>query len=136
MRLVRRRDVLVVVFFAVVFGAGPTVGDVGSCGDQATPLDEATFAAQRKAMDCSRCQQCGLLTQTCASACDPTKPSDVSWPSTCYPLQHDGIVCLDALQSASCSSYASFVDDVAPTVPSECDFCHVLPEAGVLVGDP
>ncbi|HEY1695599.1 MAG TPA: hypothetical protein VGG39_25705 [Polyangiaceae bacterium] len=135
-RRVRTRDLALVAFFALVFGAGPTVGDVGSCGDQATALAESTFAAQRKAMDCQRCTQCGITTQTCTNACNPSKPSDVAWPSTCYPLEHDGIVCLDALQAASCSTYASFVSDVDPAIPSECDFCHVIPEAGVLVGEP
>jgi len=43
-------------------------------------------------------------------------------------------VCIDALQVASCGAYASYVSDTAPTVPTECDFCHVVPEGGV-VGD-
>jgi hypothetical protein len=133
--LVRRRELAFAAVLAVLFGAAPTVGDIGACGQKATPLDEATFAAQRKALDCQRCTQCGLVTQTCADACDPAKPSPVAWPSTCFPLEHDGVVCLDALEAASCGDYASFVSDVAPTVPSECDFCHDIPEAGVGVGE-
>jgi hypothetical protein len=120
---------------ALVFGAAPTVGDVGSCGQKATPLDEAVFAAQRKALDCQRCTQCGLITQTCTDACDPSKPSDVGWPDTCFPLDHDGVVCIDALEAASCKDYASFVSDTAPTVPTECQFCLDIPEAGIVVGD-
>ncbi|HEY6461129.1 MAG TPA: hypothetical protein VIY73_13285, partial [Polyangiaceae bacterium] len=60
MTRVRTRDLALVAFFALVFGAGPTVGDVGSCGDPATSLAEGTFAAQRKALDCQRCTQCGI----------------------------------------------------------------------------
>jgi hypothetical protein len=131
----RRREIATVALLAVVFGAGPTVGDVGSCGTSATALDEKSFAAERKALDCSRCSQCGIVTQTCTDACDPKKPSTVAWPATCYPIEHDGQVCIDALEAASCSTYAGFVSDVAPTVPSECDFCHVIPEAGAPVGE-
>jgi hypothetical protein len=119
----------------LVFGAGPTVGDIGSCGTPATLLDEATFAAQRKQLDCSRCGSCGLMTQTCANACNPQAPSTVGWPSTCQPLQHDGDVCMRALRAASCGDYASFVSDEAPTLPTECDFCRDLPEGGIFGGD-
>ena len=132
---VRRRDLLLCAVLALVFGAGPTVGDVGSCGDQAASLDLATFQAERKAADCRRCTECGITTKTCVAACNPRAPSPVSWPSTCYPLRHDGVVCIDALLAASCAAYASYVDDQAPTVPTECDFCHLIPEAGPTVGD-
>jgi hypothetical protein len=135
---VRRRDLALCAVLALVFGAGPTVGDIGSCSDQATALDLATFQGERKAVDCERCKQCGLVTQTCVDACNPAATSTVAWPLTCLPLEHDGVVCIDALQAASCSAYASYVSDAAPTVPTECDFCHVVPEGGVgtLVGDP
>ena len=132
---VRRRELALAAVLAVVFGAAPTVGDVGSCGQKATPLDEAVFAAERKQLDCRRCTQCDLTTVTCTNACDPSKPSDVAWPPTCFPLDHDGVVCLDALEAASCGDYASFVSDVAPTVPTECQFCLDVPEGGVTVGD-
>ena len=132
---VRRRDLALCAVLALVFGAGPTVGDIGSCGDQATSLDLSTFQAQRKAVDCQRCRQCGLMTQWCVNACNPDALSPVKWPSTCDPLEHDGVVCIDALQAASCSDYSSYVSDTAPTVPTECDFCHLVPEGGVTVGD-
>lgn len=132
---VRRSELAFAALLAVLFGAAPTVGDVGACGTKATPLDEATFAADRKALDCQRCTRCGLTTQLCADACDPSKPSPVGWPKTCFPVEHDGVVCLDALEAASCGDYASFVSDVAPTVPGECDFCRDIPEAGVGVGE-
>ena len=109
---------------------------MGSCGDQATSLDEPSFEAARKSEDCKRCTQCGLTTKTCAAACDPDVPGDYGWPSTCFPLARDGVVCLDALQAASCGDYASYVSDTAPAEPSECAFCRFVPEAGVpLVGD-
>ncbi len=132
---VRRRELALCAVLALVFGAAPTVGDVGSCGDQASSLDLATFRAERKAVDCARCTQCGLTTSACAAACNPRAPSTVSWPSTCYPLQHDGVVCIDALEAASCADYASYVSDDAPTLPTECDFCHLFPETGPGVGD-
>jgi hypothetical protein len=34
------------------------------------------------------------------------------------------------LEAASCDDYATFVDDFAPAIPSECDFCHLPPEGG------
>jgi hypothetical protein len=132
---VRRRELALAAVLALLFGAAPTVGDVGACGTKATPLDEAVFAAQRKALDCQKCTQCNLTTQTCIDACDPSKPSDVGWPDTCFPLDHDGVVCIDALEAASCKDYASFVSDVAPTTPTECQFCLDIPEAGIGVGE-
>lgn len=123
---VRRRELAAVSLVALVFGAGPTVGDIGSCGRSASDIDEAAFASSHKQTDCQRCTSCGLQSQTCARACDPQAPSDVGWPSTCHPLEHDGEVCLRALQAASCSDYAAFVSDVDPTSPTECDFCHLL----------
>jgi hypothetical protein len=110
--------------------AAPTVGDIGSCSTTPTLLDEGLYANARKVIDCRRCTECGLTTRTCVRACNQNLPSDVSWPSTCHPLFHDGDVCVRALEAASCSDYAGFVDDVAPTQPSECDFCHLVPEGG------
>jgi len=133
--VVLRRELAFAAVLALLFGAAPTVGDIGACGQQATPLDEAVFAAQRKALDCQKCTECDLTTETCVDACDPSKPSDVAWPDTCFPLDHDGVVCIDALEAASCKDYASFVSDVAPTTPTECQFCLDVPEGGVVVGD-
>ncbi len=134
--MVRRKELAVAGVLALVFGAAPTVGDIGSCGVTATALDPLAFAAARKALDCQRCTDCGLSTQTCRNACDPKAPADVAIPATCHPLAHDGDVCLRALGAASCSDYAAFVDDVDPSEPTECDFCHLVPEAGLSVGDP
>ncbi len=126
----QRRELAALAVLALVFGAGPTVGDVGSCGRTATSLDEAGFAAARKRLDCQRCRECGLSTQHCVRACDPAAPSDVFFPPTCHPLEHDGEVCLDALQAASCGDYAGFVDDSAPSSPTECQFCLVPFDGG------
>ena len=52
-----------------------------------------------------------------------------------HVLEHSLITAADALQAAGCSTYAAYVSDVDPTVPTECDFCHDVPEAGVGVGD-
>ena len=131
----RRRVVALTALVALVFGAGPTVGDIGSCGAPATLLDESTFAQQRKQTDCQRCTSCKLTTQTCANACNPQAPATAGWPPTCQPLEHDGVVCIRALEAASCSDYASFVSDTAPTLPTECDFCRDLPEGGLFAGD-
>jgi hypothetical protein len=132
---VRRTEVALAGAIAIALCTAPTVGDVGGCGVQASDLDPATFAAERKLLDCQRCTECALDTNACHVACDPKARSDVAWPSTCHPLEHDGDVCLRALRAASCGDYASFVDDTAPTVPSECDFCHLVPEAGPLGGE-
>jgi hypothetical protein len=129
-----RPQLALAAILALVFTAAPTPGDVGSCGQQATALDEPLFLADRQALDCTRCMQCGLTTQACQNACNPKAPSPYVWAATCYPLQHDGVVCLDALEAASCSTYASFVSDVDPTIPTECQFCLVVPEGGI-VGD-
>jgi hypothetical protein len=134
--IVRRGELALAGLLALGVGAAPTVGDIGSCGRAATDLDARSFANARKELDCQRCTECGLDTQTCQNGCDPNVPSDVGWPSTCHPLEHDGEVCLRALQAASCADYASFVDDIARTVPTECDFCRLVPETGVGPGEP
>jgi hypothetical protein len=115
----------------------PTPGDVGGCGKEATELDPVAYADTRKVTDCNRCRACALGTARCARACDDTQPPEIQLPSTCRPLYHDGEVCIRALKAASCSDYASYMDDVAPSIPSECDFCRVPPPAatGSVFGD-
>ncbi|HXN34033.1 MAG TPA: hypothetical protein VN894_19335 [Polyangiaceae bacterium] len=133
---IRRRDLVLAGAVALVFGAAPTVGDIGSCSQPVTDLDPQSFAVARKNVDCQRCTECALTDRTCRNACDPTAPGTAGWPVTCRPLEHDGEVCIRALQAASCSDYAGYVDDAAPTIPTECDFCHVVPEGGIAAGDP
>ena len=119
----RRRELALVAFLLVVFVAAPTPGDIGGCGQQATSLNEATFVAARKEVDCQRCTDCGLTTKRCTDACNPQSAPDEAFPTTCHPLYHDGEVCLDALLAASCSDYATYVADVDPATPTECEFC-------------
>jgi hypothetical protein len=130
--VIARRELVAAALVAVVFVAAPTPGDVGGCGKTATALDPAAFARGRKTVDCQRCTDCGLHTQRCVRACDPSAPSDVQIPGTCHPILHDGEVCLDALLAASCSDYAAYVDDVDPATPSECTFCRLLEDGGTL----
>lgn len=124
----RRRELAAAGLVALLFGTAPTVGDIGSCGQVASDLDPQAFGQARKQVDCQRCSACALTTQTCQSACDPNAPGQTAWPATCHPLVHDGDVCLRALEAASCSDYSRYVDDQAPTVPTECDFCHFVPQ--------
>lgn len=121
-RPVGRRELSLVGAVALLLGTAPTVGDVGGCGATASDLDLTAFAEDRKNIDCQRCQECALVSLTCRNACDPN--GILKFPTGCHPLQHDGDVCLRALRVASCNDYASFVDDVAPTTTTECDFCH------------
>jgi hypothetical protein len=102
--------------------AAPTVGDIGSCGGQPNELDPVAFFQQKASLDCARCGECDLHTQACARACDP-KQAPTAFPVGCYPLVHDGEVCLHALEATGCSQYRSFVSDRGSTVPTECNFC-------------
>jgi hypothetical protein len=115
----RRRGALMA--FAVVLGMGPTVGDIGSCGQSPDALDAHTFFDIKAGLDCDRCGECGLRTKLCDQACNGTPAT--TFPAGCEPVVHDGEVCLRALIHASCDDYASYVDDSAPTAPSECQFC-------------
>jgi len=117
---------MVVVILALLCMA-PTVGDVGGCGKTATELDPEDYAVARKNEDCRRCKDCALETTRCTNACDPKKPPDIELPRTCKPVRHDGEVCLRALRAASCDTFATYVDDVAPASPSECNFCLESP---------
>lgn len=126
-RTTRRGIALGVVAFAVL-SIGATPGDVGGCGKTATALDRERYGLGRKRQDCEKCQECGIATERCARACDPTKPPDIELPVTCRPLYQDGVVCLHALAAASCDAYETYVADEAPAVPSECNFCRVAPE--------
>lgn len=99
----------------------PTPGDVGGCGQAARDLDPEAFFASKQAIECSRCRECDLVTAACQSACD-RGPTETEFPVGCFPLVHDGTVCLRALTRASCEEHRKVVAD-APRVPSECNFC-------------
>ncbi|MET0595116.1 MAG: hypothetical protein ABW133_20620 [Polyangiaceae bacterium] len=109
------------IVVAVVLGMAPTVGDIGSCGQEVDALDAPTFFAMKARLDCTRCGECGLSGQECAAACG--QPRRTSFLPGCHPLVHDGEVCLHALIHASCDDYASYTDETNPTAPSECQFC-------------
>jgi hypothetical protein len=123
----RTRGQRAVVAVLGVLLMAPTVGDTGACGRTATELDRDRYASARKTEDCLRCEECALDTDRCRRACDPKELPEIALPVTCRPLYHDGEVCLRALAAASCATFASYVDDVAPAIPSECDFCRVAP---------
>ncbi len=100
----------------------PTAGNIGSCGQEAVPLDAEKFFEAKRAIDCARCSDCPVFSKACTVACGDA-PSSGELPAGCVPLVHDGEVCLDALSAASCSDYESFMADEGATIPTECDFC-------------
>jgi hypothetical protein len=116
-----RTEIVRVALVAIFFLAAPTAGDIGSCNQTATDLDAAKFFDAKQTLDCQRCNECQLLTKACDAACGPTQLTAFSYG--CYPLVHDGEVCLDALEVASCGDFAQFMADQGATVPTECDFC-------------
>jgi hypothetical protein len=125
---VRPFEVLRLVVAIVLFCAAPTAGDIGSCNQPDQALDPKPFFAEKKVIDCEQCQACGLVfTKACKAACSKNPPSPDTFPDDCLPLVHDGEVCIDALEAASCASYSHFVADQGATTPSECDFCPVMP---------
>lgn len=101
----------------------PTPGDVGGCGAPAIELGARGFFKAKREVDCRRCEECDVFTRLCAAACDPTVPTATRFEPGCLPVEHDGRVCLRALEAASCEDYAAFMDDGAPSVPTECNFC-------------
>lgn len=118
----RSRSRRVVVTLALLCLA-PTAGDIGSCGQEAVELDEAKFFREKERIDCLACQSCVLDSPVaCAQACDAVV-NVVPFPDGCLPLVHDGEVCLNALEAASCDDMAKYLDKDAPTIPFECNFC-------------
>jgi hypothetical protein len=115
------RELVRLAVVIVFFTAAPTAGDIGSCGQARDDLDPKKFFAAKAALDCQRCGECGIVTSACDSACT-TQPQE-SFLAGCFPVVHDGEVCLDTLRAASCGKYASFEADVGATAPTECDFC-------------
>ena len=106
---------------ALLAGA-PTVGDIGSCKQDLVLLDQKKFFEVKQGIDCDKCTSCGLTTKACKAACGK-KLVEVPFPKSCFPLVHDGEVCLRALDASSCSDYADFVADQNAIIPTECDFC-------------
>jgi hypothetical protein len=140
------RELARVALVALVFAAAPTAGDIGSCGQTVEDLDATKFFVKKAEIDCARCTECDVSSFACGRACSPTKTCDgdagadaggeggadagacgVELPTAflpgCYPLVHDGEVCLHALEAASCSDYAAYMADQGATAPTECNFC-------------
>ena len=106
----------------LLFLAAPTAGDIGSCGEAPADLDPAKFFRAKDAIDCGMCVECGMVTAACERACDEA-PNLSTFPLGCYPLIHDGEVCLNALEAAGCDEYRGFMADQLATIPTECNFC-------------
>jgi hypothetical protein len=104
---------------------GPTPGDIGGCGQTARDLDPVVFFKSKRSIECRRCNECGLRTPACELACD-TDEAEAEFPEGCYPLVHDGTVCLRALTQSSCEEHRKVMSD-PPRVPGECNFCPISP---------
>lgn len=118
---IRPRELARLAIVALFFLAAPTAGDIGSCNQTAEDLDSAKFFEAKQNLDCNRCFDCALTTKACELACGPALA--FSFPKGCYPLVHDGEVCLDVLNASSCADYTRYMADIAATIPTECDFC-------------
>lgn len=106
----------------IAFCAAPVPGDGGGCGKDPVSLDAASFFESKKALDCARCNECNVRSRTCDRACDYEAPAG-ELPLGCDPVQHDGDVCIRALLDAGCDEYETFLRDVSPETPTECNFC-------------
>jgi hypothetical protein len=116
-----RPAILVAMMLALITMA-PTVGDVGGCGGEAAPLDASKYFRERLRVECDRCRECGLFGAACTRACDPRTVVPSSFPPGCRPVEHDGLVCVRALEALACDAFIDVVDP-QPIVPTECDFC-------------
>ena len=106
----------------VVLCAAPTAGDIGSCGQEPEDLDAFKFFSRKGGIDLARCDECGFDTGICRARRRGELEAK-EFPEHCFPLVHDGEVCLNALEDADCDEYAAYVRDEGPTVPTECNFC-------------
>lgn len=118
---IARGELARLIVLVWLFTAAPVAGDIGSCGQAIEDLDAAKFFQAKADVDCERCSDCSFSSEACAKAC--SAPPERAFPEGCYPLVHDGEVCLDALRAASCTEYRAYVDDEAPQTPTECNFC-------------
>ena len=106
---------------AALVATSPPPGDIGGCGQSARDLDPDAFFATRRATLCGRCEECDLPTETCDRLCEGDD-APMAFPEGCFPLVHDGTVCLRALLVASCDRVSDLSQE-RPAIPSECDFC-------------
>ena len=121
------RGASILVAVSAVFLLAPTPGAMGGCGKTAEEMSASGYARARKITDCGRCTECGVQSDRCVRACNERLAPEIALPATCRPLLHDGVVCIRAINAASCAAFASYVDERAPVTPSECAFCLVPP---------
>ncbi len=121
---------LLVALVAMLFLAGPTAGDIGSCSQKADDLSATKFFGDKQAIDCQQCTDCKITSMACDVACAAATKPATSFPDGCYPVVHDGEVCLDALLAASCDDYRHYMADQGSTVPTECNFCPPMTADG------
>jgi len=120
--LVGRAEIVRLAAMLLLVVAAPTVGDIGGCGEAPADLNAAKFFLAKADVDCSRCDECRIASAACDAACKRAQLA-TAFPEGCYPIQHDGEVCLNALAAASCEIYTSFMADEGATTPTECNFC-------------
>ena len=125
-----RADVLRLAACVIFFAAAPTAGDIGGCCQAEDDLDPVKFFTAKQLVDCDRCQACAITSNACVRACFPGLVIDELAPG-CVPLEHDGVVCVDALEAAGCSDYQRYMADQASTIPTECNFCPPQLDAGI-----
>ncbi|MBW2458154.1 MAG: hypothetical protein JRI68_26860 [Deltaproteobacteria bacterium] len=65
----RRWSLVKLALVAVLFIAGPTAGDIGSCGQEIVELDPIKFFSEKQAIDCHQCLECGFVTTFCEDSC-------------------------------------------------------------------
>lgn len=70
------------------------------------------------------------------NACKEGVCTAVEFLRDCYPVVHDGEVCLDALRSSSCGDYERYMSDTEPTIPTECNVCPPCDDGGLPDGSP
>ncbi|KYF93972.1 hypothetical protein BE17_22185 [Sorangium cellulosum] len=119
----RAKETAGVAALLLLVGIAPVVGDIGSCGQAPEELDPYKFFALKAQIDCAQCEACGLRSRACDAACG--FEGALEFPPGCYPLVHDGEVCLHKLQMEGCDAYRAYVADERPSTPTECNFCPV-----------
>jgi hypothetical protein len=117
----RAGEIALLAVIALFFLMAPTHGRIGCQTKAADDLDPTKFFAAKQDIDCQKCLDCEIHTQTCLAACGQIVAG--TFPTDCFPNVRDGEVCLDALQATGCEGYGSFVADEGSTIPTECDFC-------------
>lgn len=103
----------------------PAPGDVGGCGQVPRDLDPVVFFSSKRFLECQRCRDCTLDTPACTEACEGNSALE-EFPESCFPLVHDGTVCLRAIDEADCDRHRRAMS-TPPSVPSECNFCPLVP---------